>query len=180
MEFPVGFKTWELDRQEIFDVKQKTLEPLRPKTGCTRYAIPVDLRDDWPDALLAADFKPSEPAAFLIEGLLVYLAEEDVNTLLDRIGKVAAKGSWLGTDIVGTSLLKSDLMASMHTFMNKLGAPWGFSTDDPESLLEKHCWTPHCSCVGDPDANYGRWPFPPMPRDMPGVPRSYYCSSVRG
>ncbi len=32
---------------------------------------------------------------------------------------------------------------------------------------------------GEPDANYGRWVMPMIPRTMPGMPRSYLVRAVR-
>ncbi len=33
---------------------------------------------------------------------------------------------------------------------------------------------------GDPNANFGRWPFPVMPRSMPGIPRTFFVTATKG
>lgn len=179
MEFPPGFKTWELDRQEIFDIKQPLLTQWRPKTGCTRYAISVDLQEDWTAPLLESGFDPSRPTAFLIEGLLVYLEEVEVHRLLERLDKVASKGSWLATDLPGTELLESEIMAPMLKRLEEQGTPWKFSTRDPEALFKSHGWNAHCATIGDEQTSYGRWPYPPIPPHATGAPRSYLVSATR-
>jgi len=53
----------------------------------------VDLRFDWPSALIAAGFDPSQPTAWSAEGLLGYLPPEAQDKLLDTITELSAIGS---------------------------------------------------------------------------------------
>ena len=53
----------------------------------------MDLRFDWPSALIEAGFDPSQPTAWSAEGLLGYLPPEAQDKLLDTITELSAVGS---------------------------------------------------------------------------------------
>ena len=58
--------------------------------------VPVDVTDPrLPDELVAAGLRPDEPVAFTMEGLTIYLAEDEVATLLAGLADLAAAGSRL-------------------------------------------------------------------------------------
>ena len=63
-----------------------------------RREIAVDLRDDWPQALLRSGFDPSRPSAWLVEGLLVYLPAAAQGELFTGIDDLAAPGSHVAVD----------------------------------------------------------------------------------
>jgi hypothetical protein len=62
--------------------------------------------------------------------------------------------------------------------MSKAGVPWQFGTDDPEKLLETAGFR---NVLAVQPAEYlpRRWPFPSLPRSVPGVPRSYLVTATR-
>ncbi len=63
--------------------KDEVLAAVHAAPACERVVVPCDLRDDWPAALRAAGLDPARPTAWIAEGLLVYLAPDDVDRLLD-------------------------------------------------------------------------------------------------
>ena len=63
-----------------------------------RRTIGIDLRQDWPAALIAAGFDPATPTAWLAEGLLIYLPPDAQDGLLDLITALSALGSTLATE----------------------------------------------------------------------------------
>ena len=48
-----------------------------------------------------------------------------------------------------------------------------------EDLLTRYGWQARVAVPGEPDVNYGRYPFPVMPRNVPGIPRVYLMSATR-
>ncbi len=58
----------------------------------------IDLREDWPAALQAAGFDASQPTAWLVEGLLIYLPPDAQDLLFDLITDQSAPGSTVGTE----------------------------------------------------------------------------------
>ena len=63
-----------------------------------RREIAVDLRDDWPQALLDSGFDPSTPSAWLAEGLLIYLPATAQQQLFAGIDALARPGSHVAVE----------------------------------------------------------------------------------
>lgn len=53
------------------------------------------------------------------------------------------------------------------------GAPGRFGTNYPEILMARHGWVVDVTQPGEDGANFGRWPRPMIPREVPGLPRSF-------
>lgn len=62
---------------------------------CQRTAVPADLRGDWTATLAEAGFDRSGPAAWLAEGLLLYLTAGETGRLLTGVSELSAPGSRL-------------------------------------------------------------------------------------
>jgi len=69
--------------------------------------------------------------------------------------------------------------ARLLEFVETLGAPWRFGTDEPEALLEPPGWTVTAHDLGTFAAEAGRWSWPVVPRSVPGVPRSFLVEATR-
>ncbi len=82
-----------LDQPDVIAFKSDTLAELGAEPRADRRAIAVDLRADWPKALLDNGFDPSQPTAWIAEGLLIYLPPEAQDLLFDRIDELSAPGS---------------------------------------------------------------------------------------
>jgi methyltransferase (TIGR00027 family) len=63
-----------------------------------RATVAIDLREDWPAALLEAGFDPKQPTAWSAEGLLVYLPPDAQDRLFDNIAALSATGSRIATE----------------------------------------------------------------------------------
>ena len=178
LEWPAGLTLFEVDRDDIFEHKETILARLNAKPACDRRVVRADLSQPWTQTLIDAGFDPQRPAAFLTEGLLMYLDEPGVTRLLGAIGRLAAPGSWIGMDLVNTSMLTSPFTAAYMKKLAEAGCPWNFAVDDPRELLARHGWQATVVSAGDPEASFGRWPYPPMPRNLPGMPRSFFVTAV--
>lgn len=179
IEWPSGVTLFEVDRQEVFDHKEPILDELEAIPRCTRKVVSADLGGEWQPALLSAAFDPQRPSAFLVEGLLIYLNEPAVHRLLGDLSRLAIPGSWAGMDLADVTLLESPFMAPIMRELVRRGSPWVFGTSEPEALIEGFGWSATALMLGEPGANYGRWPYPVAPRSTPGVPRSYLVSADR-
>jgi methyltransferase (TIGR00027 family) len=179
LAWPDGLTLFEIDRDEVFDYKEPLLAGLGAQPRCARHVVRADLGRDWVGPLTRAGFDPDRPAVFLVEGLLVYLEAADVDALLAALGQLARPGSWLGADLAGTEFLSSPFVQPLLKMLEQLGCPWRFGTADPMQLLARHGWAADVVVVGEPRANYGRWPYPVAPRGVPGVPRSYFVTARR-
>ena len=177
--WPSGVRLFEVDRDEIFDHKETVLGRAGASPSCERRVVRADLARQWTAALLSAGFEKSKPAAFLVEGLLMYLEEPEAQSLLTAIGEIAAPGSWLAADAVNREVLTSPYTARYMTALREAGSPWKFGIDDPEAFFASYGWSATIVQPGDPDASFGRWPFPTAPRAMPGLPRSFFVTAGR-
>lgn len=98
IEWPQGVRLFELDLPDVFVFKERVLASRRATSTCWRAVVPIDLREDWPVALVDAGFRPGEATVWLLEGILMYLAENDRDSLLDRVGGLSAAGSRLALE----------------------------------------------------------------------------------
>lgn len=177
LPLPSGTRMFELDQPQVLAYKADRLGIAKPQ--CDRITVPIDLREDWPASLLAAGFVRNAPTLWLLEGLLPYLREPDVRTLLSRITDLAAPRSEILFDVSGRLVLESPYMRERFEFVAKLGAPWQFATDEPEALIEPLGWTASVTEHAVIGQAHGRWPFPVFPRGTPGVPQSFLVHGVR-
>ena len=179
LEWPAGVKVFEVDRDDIFQYKEATLARLGAKASCDRRLVRADLSQPWTQQLVDAGFDVNQPAAFLTEGLLMYLDEASVTRLFNAIRTLAAPGSWIAMDITNTDMLTSNYTAAYMKKLAEAGCPWLFGVDDPGALLAQHGWQATVASPGDAVASYGRWPHAPMPRSVPGMPRTFFVTARR-
>lgn len=117
----------------------------------------------------------AERTLWLVEGLLLYLDEAAVLTLFDKINSLSAPNSILLFDVLGRSLLDAPQMAKQLQFLEKFGAPWRFSVDEPEKFMEQFGWKAAATQPGEVDP--ARWPYPTAPRHIPDVPRIFFVEA---
>jgi methyltransferase (TIGR00027 family) len=108
LDWPDGTTVYELDQPEVIDFKTKTLAGLDAKPRADRRTIAIDLRNDWPKALLDNGFDPTQPTAWIAEGLLIYLPPEAQDLLFDRINELSAPGSRVATEHIADMTMFSD------------------------------------------------------------------------
>jgi methyltransferase (TIGR00027 family) len=108
LPWPDGTTVYELDQPDVITFKSETLRQLGADPKADRRAIGVDLRDDWPKALRDNGFDATQPTAWIVEGLLIYLPPEAQDLLFDRIDQLSAPGSRLATEHIPDVNMFSD------------------------------------------------------------------------
>ena len=98
LPWPDGTTVYELDQPEVIAFKSQTLAELGAKPTADRRTVAIDLREDWPKALRDNGFDPTQPTAWIAEGLLIYLPPEAQDLLFDRIDELSAPGSRVATE----------------------------------------------------------------------------------
>jgi len=172
-----GVTVYEVDQPHVIAIKDQRLAGERPH--CRRVAVGVDLADDWPNALRARGFDPAVPTVWLVEGLLQYLEASAVDRLFAAVDALSVAGSVLLYDVVGTVLLTAPFSASTLAYMEKLGAPWVFSSDTPAALVEDRGWSATVTDMAVPGNAWGRWMHPAAPAEVPDAPRGYFVEAVK-
>src|ERR1700751_3541916 len=100
LDWPAGMTVFEADQPEVMAFKTTTLADLGAEPTTDRRTVAIDLRNDWPAALIEAGFDKSQPTAWIAEGLLGYLPPEAQERLLDNISALSASGSRLATEAI--------------------------------------------------------------------------------
>ncbi len=98
LPWPVDTKVFEIDQPQVIAFKTRTLADLGAVPTAQRLTVAIDLREDWPAALLEAGFDPKRPTAWSAEGLLVYLPPDAQDRLFDNIAALSAPGSRIATE----------------------------------------------------------------------------------
>jgi methyltransferase (TIGR00027 family) len=100
LDWPADTTVFEVDQPEVIAFKTQTLSELGASPTADRRTVAIDLRYDWPAALIEAGFDPAQPTAWIAEGLLGYLPPEAQDRLLDNVSTLSADGSRLATEAI--------------------------------------------------------------------------------
>lgn len=101
LPWPQGTTVFEIDQPKVLQFKEKTLAAHGAEPIAAHVAVPVDLRQDWPAALLAAGFDTARPTAWLAEGLLPYLPAAAQDLLFARVHELSAAGTRVAVEAFG-------------------------------------------------------------------------------
>ena len=101
LSWPAGTTVYEIDQPKVLEYKTGILESHGAVPTASRRPVPVDLRDDWPAALMAAGFDRAQPTAWLAEGLLPYLPSDAQDRLFEKFTALSAPGSRVAVEAFG-------------------------------------------------------------------------------
>jgi methyltransferase (TIGR00027 family) len=100
LAWPPGTTVYEIDQPDVIEFKTRTLADLGAEPTAERRTVAMDLRYDWPSALIEEGFDPNQPTAWSAEGLLGYLPPDAQDRLLDTITELSAPGSRVAVESV--------------------------------------------------------------------------------
>ncbi len=96
---------YEIDLPNTQKIKIKTLEKAKIDSSNVNF-VTADLRkSDWSTKLKEKGFNPSLKSVFLLEGITVYLNEENVLEILNKICEIASKDSVVLVDFYSTKFV---------------------------------------------------------------------------
>ncbi|MFF8595904.1 class I SAM-dependent methyltransferase [Streptomyces sp. NPDC015220] len=180
LEWPQGVTVYELDRPALLETKAAMLADEPEPAGRERRTVAVDLTEDWTGPLKEAGWQSERPTLWVVEGLLFFLPEDAVRTLITTLWQNSAPGSVLLGDVISEAALQNPLSRPFMKALEEDGNPWLFGTEEPELLLTSCGWTVReVRQPGEEGADFGRWPYPVPPREVPGVPRSFLFTATR-
>jgi methyltransferase (TIGR00027 family) len=122
LPWPAETVVYEIDQPEVIEFKTRTLAGLGAEPTAQRRTVSVDLRDDWPSALVAAGLDTSQPTAWSAEGLLVYLPPEAQDRLFDNIAALSAPGSRIATEHMDMRNVPSDWAQKLTERSERVGS----------------------------------------------------------
>jgi methyltransferase (TIGR00027 family) len=143
---------FELDRGATLRFKTSVLSALGVVPAGRHELVDVDLREDWPAALLASGFDRGRPAAWVAEGLLAQLPGKAQDLLFARIDDLSAPGSRLVADSPGTSPAALRDSPDMQSLMEQHNVPESSVSDedraDPVEWLRERGWSVRAEQAG--------------------------------
>lgn len=101
LNWPPGTAVYEIDQPKVLEYKTGILEQQGAVPAASRRPVPVDLRDDWPAALIGAGFDRNQPTAWLAEGLLPYLPSDAQDGLFEMFTALSAPDSQVAVEVFG-------------------------------------------------------------------------------
>jgi methyltransferase (TIGR00027 family) len=188
LAWPAGTTVYEIDQPEVIAFKSRTLAALGAAPTAFRRTVAIDLREDWPAALVQAGFDPAKPTAWSAEGLLGYLPPEAQDRLLDTVTELSAPGSRFATESAPTQDPANE--ARLRERMQGVAAHWrehGFDLDltelvyfgdrnEASAYLDHHGWRTSGSTLRELFAAHDLPPFDD--EEMAGFAEMRYVSGT--
>ncbi len=100
LAWPADMTVFEIDQPQVIEFKAAELAKLSAAPQAELRTVAVDLRNDWPKALVEAGFDKDQPTGWIAEGLFGYLPPEAQDRLLDNITALSADGSRLACEAI--------------------------------------------------------------------------------
>lgn len=122
LPWPAGTVVYEIDQPEVIEFKTRALANLGAEPTAQRRTVSIDLRDDWPSALVAAGLDTGAPTAWSAEGLLVYLPPDAQDRLFDNVTALSAPGSRIATEHMDMRNIPSDWAQKLTERSKRVGS----------------------------------------------------------
>jgi len=150
--WPEGTRVFELDLPPVLEVKDRCLTDVGAEPACDRVTIPADVTGEWLPGLAAAGFDRGAATAWLAEGLLVYLDQQQAAHVLDVVTQASAPGSALATERTSGAaarLTAPDMKATTDLWQGGLG-------ERIDAFLAERDWKVQAHLLSDVAARLGR------------------------
>jgi methyltransferase (TIGR00027 family) len=177
LTWPPQTRLFELDQPHVIAYKDGRFSLISAVPRCARHTVGVNLKEPWTDLLCRLGFDPDQRSVWLLEGFIYFLSETAVRNLFAAITTLAAPGSYLGVDLINGDMLTSPSTRHWNERMSAVGAPWLFTSDEPEAFLAEFGWSAIVVEPGENGADFGRSPYPVAPRTRFGIPRSFLVTT---
>ena len=172
LAWPEGTCLFEVDLPAVLAFKDSVLAARGAVPRCARAAVPADLRAGWTSALATAGYDRTSRAAWLAEGLLIYLTATEAGQLLADVTELSAPGSQLAFEhspMAAAALTsRSQQMPTMHPYAKLWKGGLG---DDASGWLSRHGWQPQFHDLAALAAAYRR--------PVPGQARGGFLTAIR-
>jgi len=153
---------FEIDTEQVNSYKNQVLEVVRNSSDLkphlpseNRHVISMDFSNEgapWKKPLLEAGFKKEQPTLWIMEGLLMYLTENDVVQLFEAVDELSAPKS----KVVAQHRPPPPKEMPLSTALNAMGVNFksSYSYEDFKILLEKFKFTNFTKFTS---VDYGEW-----------------------
>ena len=157
MELPAALRWVELDLPEILAYKTERLAGEKPR--CELQRVEVNLADSAGRRRVWAEVgAKGKRGIVLTEGLLIYLAPQEVAAFAGDLAGVPSFQRWI-LDIASPGLLRM-MQKSAGKLLEKVGAPFRFGPGEGPDFFLPHGWKPvEVHGLLKTAAKFGRPPF---------------------
>jgi hypothetical protein len=93
----------------------------------------------------------------------------------ERLGFTAR---YLCFDAISSETLTSQWMRTMVEAVAKAGVPWRGVLDYPCNFLAERDWSAKSVQLGEEGLNFGHWPCPVIPPEVPDMPRFWFITGL--
>ena len=174
LDWPAGTRVYEIDQPKVLEYKAITLAEHGVRPAAEVHEVPVDLRQDWAAALRGRGFDPTQPTAWLAEGLLMYLPADAQDRLFEQVTELSAPGSRVSAEAVAhrDESRRAEMRERFEKFADQLGfdrridiGELTYNDPDRSDLVEwlnAHGWTASGVPSVDEMRRLGRWVDIPM------------------
>ncbi|MGL6236131.1 MAG: SAM-dependent methyltransferase [Segniliparus sp.] len=188
LDWPEGTRVFELDLPRVLAYKSETLARHGAKPSAALVEVPVDLRDDWPKALVEAGFDPEAPSAWSAEGLLPYLPGPAQDLLFERIAALAAPGSRVAIEAFDPAAFGDQAQQQWQQTQEQM-KEHGLDFDikdlvyldderaEPVAWFAGRGWAATSATAAELMASNGRAPDPQV---ADTTPKSYFVTATKG
>lgn len=156
LPWPAGRRVFEVDLPEVLDFKRQVLDQRAAVPRCELRSVSADLRADWAAPLTAAGLRPDQPAAWLAEGLLIYLSQAEAAHLLTTIGELSAVGSRLAFESGDPGIDAIRAGARTLPAVAEYTELWQGGLPDPSGWLAQRGWRVEAHSGAAVTSRYGR------------------------
>lgn len=189
LSWPSNMAVFEIDQPQVIEFKVATLSDMGAEPTADLRAVAIDLRHDWPTALVQAGFDASLPSSWLAEGLLAFLPPEAQDCLLDNITALSTVGSRLAAEIFMNAPDGAALAEMLRTStqrwrdhgldLDPIELGYDGERNDVATYLDSHGWRSVRTSLSQLLADNG---VPPLPDndDALLLRENYYCTSIFG
>ncbi|CQD15778.1 methyltransferase, putative, family protein [Mycobacterium lentiflavum] len=122
LSWPADTVVYEIDQPGVIDFKTRTLADLGAQPPAERRTVAIDLREDWPAALVEAGLDTSKPTAWSAEGLLVYLPPEAQDRLFDNVAALSGPGSRIACEHMDFRNIPADWAEKLTERSRRIGS----------------------------------------------------------
>ncbi|MGH3726007.1 MAG: class I SAM-dependent methyltransferase [Mycobacterium sp.] len=196
LPWAAGTTVYALDLPKVLEFKKQVLDEHGVQATANVHDLHVDLRNDWPAVLTSAGFDPTQPTAWLAEGLLPFLPGAAQDLLFQRIVELSAPGSRVAVEDFGAPGAQANRMSdameknqgALQRIFNSIideGAPhsslWFEDVrEDPAQWLTGHGWTVEATNAGELLERYNRAPLAGDHELTDAMGQSRYFTAVLG
>jgi methyltransferase (TIGR00027 family) len=122
LPWPDGTVVYELDQPKVLEFKSNTLREHGADPTAQLVNVPIDLRQDWPNALQEAGFDASASCVWSAEGLVRYLPAQAQDLLFERIHSLSVAGSWVASNVPSQGFTDPDRVRRQREDMQRMRA----------------------------------------------------------